>query len=60
MIFLNILLGIGLFACGIWLIVYAVKQFQKGTSDSLGWRGNYLILGIALIICGIIEICRQF
>lgn len=57
--FINIFLGIALMILGAWLTVYSVNQFQKRAYDSSGWRIRFLIIGIALVVYGIVEIYRQ-
>ena len=57
--FLYVLGGIIAIALGVWLTVYAAKQFQKETYDTTGWRIQFLIMGITIIICGIIVIAQH-
>jgi len=56
---LDILLGIVLIALGTWLTVIQAKKLFNGVADTLGGNVGLLMGGITLIVCGIIEICRQ-
>ena len=56
---LNILLGIALILLGIWIAIAQFRAFLKNTPDTLGGHSSLLILRFGMVICGIIEICKN-
>jgi len=55
---MHILLGVGLILLGIWISVFHMYKLTRGDSNYSGGITNLIIVGIALIVCGIVEVCK--
>ena len=56
---LSLIGGITLVIFGMWLLIFQIKNWTKGTEDTGGWGIRFFILGIGCIGCGIILIVQH-
>jgi hypothetical protein len=57
---LSLIVGIGLTPLGLWLTVVKFKYLNSGKPDSLGGHISLLLVGIALVVYGVMELAKHF